>query len=121
MGYLDWIKGASAPRSKSDERGVEWQKLKIYFYRADGRYPPASWAETGGQFTAMIPKISQHLDNKLELRITNSEDQMVFHATQKGIEWDGIGLSPILDHERSKPKSLYTIKMELKKSLSKDR
>ena len=121
MGYLDWINRSAAPRSKSDDRGTEWQTVSVYFYRADGRYPPASRAETGEQFAAMIPKISRHIDDKLEVRITNGEDHLLFHATQKGIEWDGIALSQILDHERSKPKDLDAIRAELKKSPAWDR
>jgi hypothetical protein len=121
MGYLNWIKSSASPRSKSDDRGAGWQPVSVYFYRADGRYPPASRAETAGQFVAMIPKIGRHIDDKLEVRITDGNDHLLFHATQKGIEWDGIALSPILDHERSKPKDLDAIKAELKKSPSWDR
>jgi len=101
MGLLDWVKKDSAvARNQNDDRGGGWESLNVYFYHADGRYPPASHAETPEQFGAMIPQIRKQLDNKLELRITNSGDHLLFHATDKGIEWDGIGLGQHLDRAR---------------------
>ena len=52
------------------------------------------------RFGVMTPQIRKQLDNKLELRITNSGDHLLFHATDKGIEWDGIGLGQRLDRAR---------------------
>lgn len=101
MSFLDWM-NRSKVQSMSDERGSAWQRLGVYFYRSDGRYPPATWAETPQQFADMIPKIREHLDKKLEVRITNSDDHLLFHATDKGIEWDGIGLKPMMDHDRDR-------------------
>jgi hypothetical protein len=106
MGLLDWIKNRNETKPEMPTEGSGWRSVGVYFYRPDGRYPPASWAQTPQQFVEMIPQIKKHLDEKLEVRITNGDDHLLFHATQKGIEWDGIGLSPILDHERSKPKDL---------------
>jgi hypothetical protein len=97
MRFLDWMKDSVA-RQRNDDHGRGWQRLGVYLYRADGRYPPATWAETPQAFYEMIPAIQKHLDNKLEVRITNGDDHMLFHATGKGIEWDGIGLS-----ERTRP------------------
>jgi hypothetical protein len=101
MGLLDWVKRDSAmTRSQNDDRGSGWPRVNVYFYRADGRYPPASHAETPEQFAAMIPKIRNQVDNRLEVRITNGDDHLLFHATGKGVQWDGIGLSQHLDLAR---------------------
>jgi hypothetical protein len=48
----------------------------------------------------MMPKIGRQVDNRLEVRITNAGDHLLFHATDKGIEWDGIGLGQHLDRTR---------------------
>lgn len=98
MGFADWMR-REALRSQSDVGS--WHRIGVYLYRADGRYPPPTWAETREQFMGMVPKIRQHIDNKLEVRITNGSDHLLFHSTKKGIEWDGIGLSPVLDHPRN--------------------
>jgi hypothetical protein len=120
MGYLDWMKGSGATRNKSDDQGGGWQRLHVYFYREDGRYPPAKHAETPEAFAEMVPKIREHIDKKLEIRITNGDDHMLFHATQKGIEWDGIQLEPILEHDR-KSTSLDRLKSTMKRLTSPDR
>lgn len=99
MPFLDWMK-KSPVRQMHDDRGSGWKTVGIYLYRADGRYPSATWATTPQQFEKMIPQIREHIDKKLEVRITNAEDQLLFHATHKGIEWDGCGLAPMLKHER---------------------
>lgn len=96
MGLFDWM-NSRAVRSMSDEQGGGgWPRLGIYLYRADGRYGPAKWAETRQEFARMIPAIRDHVDRKLEVRITNTDDHLLFHATQKGIEWDDIRLGPWL-------------------------
>jgi hypothetical protein len=102
MAFLSWMNRNAAPEN---ERGttVGWQRLGVYLYRNDGRYPPATWAETPQQFAGMIPKIREHIANRLEVRITNGDDHLLFDATQKGIEWDGIGLSRHLDNGRTAP------------------
>jgi hypothetical protein len=101
MALLDWVK-PSTVRGMHDDQGNGWQRLGVYLYRADGRYPPATWAETPQQFVKMIPKIREHVDNRLEVRITNSDDHLVFHATDKGVQWDGIQLKPLLDTDRNR-------------------
>lgn len=100
MGYLDWIKRPARVFEKNDERGRAWRTLNVYLYRADGRYGPPVHAERPETFPAVVRQIREHVDNKLEVRITNGDDHLLFHATAKGIEWDGIGLTPILDHDR---------------------
>jgi hypothetical protein len=74
----------------------EWKRVGVYFYRADGRYPPAKWAQTPQQFSDMVPDIRRHIDGKLEVRITNSDDHLLFHSTKNDVEWDGIGLGKFL-------------------------
>lgn len=100
MALLDFMKRSDV-RGMHDDRGSGWERVGAYLYRADGRYPPATWAETPEQFVKMIPKIREHVDNKLKVRITNTDDHLLFHATDKGVEWDGIGLKPMLDHDRN--------------------
>lgn len=101
MGLPDFM-NRSKVRAMSDERGSEWQRVGVYFYNAEGRYPPATWAEIPEQFANMIPKIREHVDRKLEVRITNTDDHLLFHATDKGFEWDGIRLQTMLDHDRDR-------------------
>jgi len=84
MGFLGWMKKDSrVAHSQNDDRGGGWQRLNVYFYRADGRYPPASHAETPDQFAAMIPQIRKQVDNRLELRITNSSDHLLFPCDEQ--------------------------------------
>jgi hypothetical protein len=97
MGVLDWIKKRNEVQSNAQSNG--WRTVGVYFYGPDGRYPPATWAETPQRFVEMVPKIRKHLDNKLEVRITSSDDHLLFHATKNGIEWDGIRLSEYLSRE----------------------
>lgn len=101
MAFLSWMNRNAAPEN---ERGttVGWQRLGVYLYRNDGRYPPATWAETPKEFAGMVRQIREHVDKKLEVRITNPGDQLLFHATKEGIEWDGINLKPILDEDRDR-------------------
>ena len=101
MAWLDWTKRGAA-QQQTGARLLGWQRVGVYLYRADGRYPPATWAETPKQFAEMLPVIQRHIDNKLEVRITNGDDHLLFHATDKGIEWDGIRLGPVLDEDRKK-------------------
>jgi hypothetical protein len=99
MGFLDWIK-TNPVRQMHNDAGAGWKTVGIYFYRADGRYSAASWAQTPQQFEKMFPRIREHLNRKLEVRIVDTQDRLLFHATDKGIEWDGSGLAPLLKHER---------------------
>jgi hypothetical protein len=101
MGLLDWMN--RAPENEQG-RAPEWQTLKVYLYRHDGRYGPPNWAETPEEFTKMIPQIRKHMDGKLEVRVTNCDDHLLFHATDKGIEWDGINLGKVIEHDRKQPK-----------------
>lgn len=74
----------------------EWKWLGVYLYRADGTYTRAMWAKTSEDFRKMLPKIRKHVKNRLEVRITNTGDELLFHATDKGIEWDGMELESLL-------------------------
>lgn len=98
MGLLDFVKGRGNDRNESPG----WQPVAVYLYRADGRYPPARWAQTPEQFAEIAPRISEHMSKRLEVRVTNTQDQMLFHATEKGVEWDGIGLGLYLEEERAR-------------------
>jgi hypothetical protein len=79
----------------------EWKLLGVYLYRADGTYTRAMWAKTPEDFRNMLPKIRKHVKNRLEVAITTTGDEMLFHATDKGIEWDGLGLEPLLNLQPS--------------------
>ncbi len=100
MAFLDWMKKNPA-RQAHDDAGGGWKAVGVYFHRADGRYPAARWAETPRQFEKMIPQIREHVNKKLEVRIVDTRDRLLFHATDKGIEWDGSGLTPLLRQERT--------------------
>lgn len=119
VALLDFM-NRSKVRSMSDEQGSAWQRVGVYLYRADGRYPPATWAETPEQFAQMIPNIRQHVDKRLEVRVTNTHDHLLFHATDNGIEWDGIQLKPLLDHDRNQA-VLDGLKKVFKQKSSPDR
>jgi len=110
MGFLDWMKGRQMTPSKSHEDGAGWKAVNIFLYRADGRYEAATRAQTPQDFEAVIPKIRQHIDSRLEVRVTNGADHLLFHATEKGVEWDGIGLTPILDSERLRARTQSGVK-----------
>jgi hypothetical protein len=77
----------------------KWKRTGVHLYQPDGRYA-TKWAETPQDFSDMVSDIRRHMDNRLEVRITNSEDHLLFHSTKNGVEWDGIGLSRFLEHER---------------------
>jgi hypothetical protein len=113
MGFLDWIKRAPANEQGDTSR---WQTLKVYLYRADGRYGPPRLAESAQEFAGMVRQLREHVDKNLEVRITNPADHLLFHATPKGIEWDGIGLKPILDEDRDR-----TMFEEVAKKIAKER
>ena len=68
----------------------------MYLYRADGTYSHAVWVKTQDEFTRMLPKIARHVKKGLEVAITSTGDEMLFHARGGVIEWDGIGLEPLL-------------------------
>jgi hypothetical protein len=97
MALLDWIKKRNEVQREAQSGG--WRAVGVYLYNSEGRYPPASWAKTPEEFAGMVPQIRNHLDNKLEIRITNGDDHLLFHATKNGIEWDGIRLSEYLSRE----------------------
>jgi hypothetical protein len=52
--------------------------------------------KTPEKLTALLPKLRDHVRKRLEVRITNSSDELLFHSTSKGIEWDAIGLKPFM-------------------------
>jgi hypothetical protein len=120
MGFLDWM-DRSKVRSMHDDEGRGWERLGVYLYRADGRYPPAVWAETPQEFGEMIPAIRAHIGKKLEVRITNGEDHLLFHATRNGIEWDGIGLRPFLYRGRDEKAAAKGAEDSLRRKPSPDR
>jgi hypothetical protein len=117
MGFMNWVK--RAPENEQGHR-PGWQTLKVYLYGRDGRYGSPNWAETSQEFVDMVPKIREHVDNKLEVRITNGDDHLLFHATEKGIEWDGIKLTPMLDKDRRR-KALDGLKNIFKARRGQDR
>jgi hypothetical protein len=106
MALLDWIKKRNEGQREPQSGG--WHAVGVYFYNSEGRYPPASWAKTPEEFAGMVPQIRNHLDNKLEIRITNGDDHLLFHATRNGIEWDGIRLSEYLSKEPLAPETAKT-------------
>ena len=108
MALLDWINKRNQIQTDTPSQTNGWRSVGAYLYNSDGRYPAASWAETPEQFAGMVPQICNHLDNKLEVRITNSEDHLLFHATKNGIEWDGIRLSEYLSKEPQAPEAAKT-------------
>jgi hypothetical protein len=110
MRLLDWMQQPHRDQSDTEAQSSRWRTVGVHFYGHDGRYPPATWADSPERFAEMIPQIRKHLDNKLEVRITNSEDHPLFHATSNGVEWDGLRLSEYLSKE---PHSPGTAKTEL--------
>ena len=100
MAFLDWMKKRPV-RQMHDDAGSGWKPVGVHLFQADGRHPSATWAQTPQQFEKMIPSIREHIQKKLEVRIVDGRDQLLFHATRKGIEWDGSGLAPLLRHERT--------------------
>jgi hypothetical protein len=112
MALLDWINKRNQIQTDTPSQTNGWRSVGAYLYNSDGRYPAASWAETPEQFAGMVPQICNHLDNKLEVRITNSEDHLLFHATKNGIEWDGIRLSEYLSREQQANKAISEIEPE---------
>jgi hypothetical protein len=83
--------------TKGQKTPVHFERLGVYEYRADGRYHGANWVDTPEAFVEMIPRLSQHIVDGKELRITDASDRLLFHAKDKTIEWDGIGISPLLE------------------------
>jgi hypothetical protein len=103
MRFIDRILGHKNEDAKDAGAGIgkpEWRRVGVYFYRADGRYPAPTWAENPQQFNDLIPDIRRQIESKLELRITNGDDHLLFHSTKRGIEWDGIRLGHFLEHDR---------------------
>jgi len=74
-------------------KSAGWEWLGIYLYRADGTYTRAEWVKSPEELVAHVPQIREHMKNRLEVRITNSDDELLFHAIDNSVEWDGIGLS----------------------------
>jgi hypothetical protein len=92
--------------TKPEKPAVNFERVGIYEYRADGRYHGATWVDTPEAFAEMIPRLSQHIEEGKELRITDASDRLLFQAKDKKVEWDGIGISPLLEsakkaHERT--------------------
>jgi hypothetical protein len=75
----------------------EWDWLGVYLFRKDGTYSRAKWIRGPDQLKKILPKIRRHVEKGLEVRITNSLDEMLFFYTREsGIEWDGIGLTRLM-------------------------
>ncbi len=76
---------------------VPW--FGVYLYRSDGTYSRALWAKTQEEFTKLLPKIARHVKKGLEVQ--SPAPAMKGCATARGgsIEWDGIGLGPLLQPE----------------------
>jgi len=55
--------------------------------------------EDAGGVRQVLPKIARHVKKGFEVAITSTGDEMLFHARGGGIEWDGIGLEPLLKRE----------------------
>jgi hypothetical protein len=77
---MGWIEKRNDIQTDTQSNG--WRTVGVYFYGPDGRYSPATWAETPQRFVEMVPQIRMHLDNKLEVRITSSDD-LCFSMRQK--------------------------------------
>jgi hypothetical protein len=75
----------------------EWPWFGVYLYRADGKYSKVVWAKTQEEFTKLLPKIARHVKKGLEVAITSTGHEMLFHARSGRIAWDGIGLEPVLE------------------------
>ena len=73
-----------------------WKPLAVFLYRADGTYTCAEWVKTPKELEALLPKLRENVLKRLEVRITNYSDELLFHATSNGIEWDEIGLKPLM-------------------------
>ena len=82
-----------------ESRNEEWNWIGVYLYRADGTYFRARWLKSPQDLVNMLPKIRTHIRSGRDVAITNSADEMLFHATKNGIEWDGLGLEPLLQQE----------------------
>ena len=75
----------------------DWPWFGVYLYRADGTYTRAKWAKTREEFVNLLPKIASRVKRGLEVAITNTGDEMLFHARGGVVEWDGIELEPLLE------------------------
>jgi hypothetical protein len=75
----------------------DWPWFGVYLYRADGTYTRATWAKTRDEFVNLLPKIASRVKRGLEVAITNTGDEMLFHARGGIVEWDGIELEPLLE------------------------
>jgi hypothetical protein len=74
----------------------DWDWLGVYLFRDDGTYGSATWIKGPDELKKMLPSIQGHVRNKLEVRITNSGDELLFHSMEGGVEWDGIGLTQLM-------------------------
>jgi hypothetical protein len=79
--------------AKTDD---DWPWLGVYLYRRDGTYTRAMWIKGPEELEKLLPKIRERVRKRFEVRITNGSDELLFHARNGGIEWDGIGLKPLM-------------------------
>ena len=83
----------------SESHDKEWDWLGVYLYRHDGTYTRAKWVKSPQELVNMVPKLHKHIKSGREVAITNTGDEMLFHARGGGIEWDGLGLEPLLERD----------------------
>lgn len=81
---------------RDTEKDDDWDWLGLYLFREDGSYGSAVRIKGPDELKKVLPSIQGHVKNKLEVRITNSGDELLFHSIDGGIEWDGIGLARLM-------------------------
>lgn len=69
----------------------------MYLYRADGTYSRVVWAKDPEGTHRDVAENCPPRKKGLEVAITSTGDEMLFHARKGVIEWDGIGLEPVLE------------------------
>jgi hypothetical protein len=72
-----------------------FERVGVYLYREDGRYSGAQWIDERAEFSKLLPDISRHIGEGKEVRITDAADNMLFHAKDRSIHWDGMGLDEV--------------------------
>jgi hypothetical protein len=73
---------AEVERRMNANKDDDWAWLGVYLYRRDVTYTRAVWIKGPAELEKMLPKIRGHVKKRLEVSITNSEDEMLFHATK---------------------------------------
>lgn len=67
----------------------EWP-VYVYRYTAEGRYHSPEGVSNQEDFDKMMPGLISHINSGKELRITNTSDEMLLHAKNGRIEWNGM-------------------------------